>query len=139
MADYTNKKDSAKQSNFGVKSSSTSNQLYNNRNTKPRYPTNQNEYTEQGSGVYNRDEGYNRLTQKVSLLKQISLDMGEEIIEGNKDLGGMHEDLSETGEKLKRTMEKFSKMAKEQFKGGGIYLWIVLFILFILFLMIIFR
>ncbi|KAJ9060790.1 protein transport protein bet1 [Entomophthora muscae] len=75
------------------------------------------------------DEGVGILSQKVNMLKQISIDMGEEIAEGNRELGSMNSDLENISAQIQDTLKRFYRMAEAQLRGGGIYLYLLLFVL----------
>ncbi|GJN87834.1 hypothetical protein Rhopal_000789-T1 [Rhodotorula paludigena] len=69
------------------------------------------------------DEALEGLSQKVKLLKNITINIGNEVRDSTKMLNGMNDTFGETGNFLGGTMKKMQKMARRQ--GGQWCLWMV--------------
>ncbi|GAA5832826.1 hypothetical protein JCM3766R1_007055 [Sporobolomyces carnicolor] len=67
------------------------------------------------------DEALGQLSQKVKLLKNITINIGNEVRDSTKMLNGMNDTFGETGDFLSGTMKKMKKMARKQ--GGQWCLW----------------
>ncbi|GAA5974119.1 hypothetical protein JCM11641_003447 [Rhodosporidiobolus odoratus] len=67
------------------------------------------------------EEALEGLSQKVKLLKNITINIGNEVRDSTKMLGGMNDTFGETGSVLSGTMKKMQKMARRQ--GGQWCLW----------------
>ncbi|GAA5957883.1 hypothetical protein JCM21900_001297 [Sporobolomyces salmonicolor] len=68
------------------------------------------------------DEALEGLSNKVKLLKNITINIGNEVRDSTKLLNGMNDTFGETGDFLSGTMKKMKKMARRQ--GGQWCLWI---------------
>ncbi|GAA5863337.1 hypothetical protein JCM5296_003538 [Sporobolomyces johnsonii] len=68
------------------------------------------------------DEALEGLSNKVKLLKNITINIGNEVRDSTKLLNGMNDTFGETGDFLGGTMKKMKKMARRQ--GGQWCLWI---------------
>ncbi|KAI8840870.1 hypothetical protein BC829DRAFT_402969 [Chytridium lagenaria] len=76
------------------------------------------------------------LSQKMSLLKEVSLQIGEEVVSQNKLLGDMEDDFHKTGGLLGSAMKRFTRMAKSQ---NGRWMWyLILFIVAVFFYVVFF-
>ncbi|CEQ39196.1 SPOSA6832_00704 [Sporobolomyces salmonicolor] len=62
------------------------------------------------------DEALEGLSNKVKLLKNITINIGNEVRDSTKLLNGMNDTFGETGDFLSGTMKKMKKMARRQ--GG---------------------
>ncbi|GAA5826168.1 hypothetical protein JCM11251_007192 [Rhodosporidiobolus azoricus] len=67
------------------------------------------------------EEALEGLSQKVKLLKNITINIGQEVRDSTKMLNGMNDTFGETGNFLGGTMKKMKKMARKQ--GGQWCLW----------------
>ncbi|KAK4051278.1 protein transport protein bet1 [Microbotryomycetes sp. JL221] len=73
------------------------------------------------------------LSAKVRLLKDITTNIGNEVRDSTKMLGGMNDTFDETSGYLGTTFKKMNRMARKQ--GGQWCLWMAfLFIVFLVFL-----
>ncbi|GAA5873296.1 hypothetical protein JCM3774_005934 [Rhodotorula dairenensis] len=69
------------------------------------------------------DEALEGLSQKVKLLKNITINIGNEVRDSTKMMNGMNDTFGSTGAFLNGTMTKMKKMARRQ--GGQWCLWMV--------------
>ncbi|GAA5994844.1 hypothetical protein JCM5350_000911 [Sporobolomyces pararoseus] len=90
--------------------------LYNN-NPSQRYAQDRTAEDIEGQN----DEALGQLSQKVKLLKNITINIGNEVRDSTKMLNGMNDTFGETGDFLSGTMKKMKKMARKQ--GGQWCLW----------------
>ncbi|ORY54486.1 hypothetical protein BCR35DRAFT_272175, partial [Leucosporidium creatinivorum] len=67
------------------------------------------------------NENIEGLSAKVRLLKDITINIGNEVRDSTKLLSGMNDTFDETGGFLGGTMKKMNKMARKQ--GGQWCLW----------------
>ncbi|EST07593.1 Target SNARE coiled-coil domain protein [Kalmanozyma brasiliensis GHG001] len=74
------------------------------------------------------DQRLDGLTARVSMLKEITLNIGTEVREGTKDLGVLGEAFENTSAFLGGTFKRMNKMAKKQ---GGWFCNMMLFLLFV--------
>lgn len=74
------------------------------------------------------DERLQGLSDRVKILKDITLGIGNEVREGTKDLNSLQEAMSNAGALLGNTFTKMNKMARRQ---GGWFCNMMLFLLFI--------
>ncbi|BGP13224.1 hypothetical protein JCM10213_005006 [Rhodosporidiobolus nylandii] len=68
------------------------------------------------------EEALEGLSQKVKLLKNITINIGNEVRDSTKMLNGMNDTFGETGTYLSGTMRKMRKMARKQ--GSQWCLWV---------------
>ncbi|GAA6054997.1 hypothetical protein JCM3770_000485 [Rhodotorula araucariae] len=69
------------------------------------------------------DEALEGLSAKVKLLKNITINIGNEVRDSTKMLNGMNDTFGETGSFLSGTMTKMKKMSRRQ--GGQWCMWMV--------------
>lgn len=74
------------------------------------------------------DQRLDGLTARVSMLKEITLNIGTEVREGTKDLGVLGEAFENTSAFLGGTFKRMNKMAMKQ---GGWFCNMMLFLLFV--------
>ncbi|CDW98664.1 hypothetical protein [Sporisorium scitamineum] len=74
------------------------------------------------------DQRLEGLTARVSMLKEITLNIGTEVRESTKDLGVLGEAFENTSAFLGGTFKRMNKMAKRQ---GGWFCNMMLFLLFV--------
>ncbi|CAO1624994.1 unnamed protein product [Parajaminaea phylloscopi] len=74
------------------------------------------------------DERLQGLSDRVKILKDITLGIGNEVREGTKDLNSLQEAMSNAGALLNNTFNKMNHMARRQ---GGWFCNMMLFLLFI--------
>jgi blocked-early-in-transport protein 1 len=74
------------------------------------------------------DQRLDGLTARVSMLKEITLNIGTEVRESTKDLGVLGEAFDNTSAFLGGTFKRMNKMAKRQ---GGWFCNMMLFLLFV--------
>ncbi|TKY86782.1 hypothetical protein EX895_004422 [Sporisorium graminicola] len=74
------------------------------------------------------DQRLDGLTARVSMLKEITLNIGSEVRESTKDLGVLGEAFDNTSAFLGGTFKRMNKMAKRQ---GGWFCNMMLFLLFV--------
>lgn len=74
------------------------------------------------------DSRLDGLTARVSMLKEITLNIGTEVREGTKELGTLGEAFENTSAFLGGTFKRMNKMAKRQ---GGWFCNMMLFLLFV--------
>ncbi|GAA6000917.1 hypothetical protein JCM10207_004718 [Rhodosporidiobolus poonsookiae] len=77
------------------------------------------------------EEALEGLSQKVKLLKNITINIGNEVRDSTKMLNGMNDTFGETGNFLSGTMGKMKKMARRQ--GGQWFVWMVFLLIVSLF------
>ncbi|GAA5845722.1 hypothetical protein JCM5353_001689 [Sporobolomyces roseus] len=90
--------------------------MYNSPSPSQRYQDRQAEDIEGQN-----DEALGALSQKVKLLKNITINIGNEVRDSTKMLNGMNDTFGETGDFLSGTMKKMKRMAGKQ--GGQWCLW----------------
>ncbi|GAA5924198.1 SNARE domain- containing protein [Sporobolomyces koalae] len=111
-------RDPARTALFSSSSRSNSPLPLYNQNPSQRYA--QDRAAEDIEGQ--NDEALGQLSQKVKLLKNITINIGNEVRDSTKMLNGMNDTFGETGDFLSGTMKKMKRMAKKQ--GGQWCLWI---------------
>lgn len=74
------------------------------------------------------DQRLQGLTARVSMLKEITLNIGTEVRDSTKDLGALGEAFENTSTFLGATFKRMNKMAKRQ---GGWFCNMMLFLLFV--------
>ncbi|KAJ2726127.1 protein transport protein bet1 [Coemansia sp. Benny D115] len=74
-----------------------------------------------------------RLKNKISLLKEVSINIGEEIRDQNQFLATMGEDMESMGTRLAATMKQFYRMWARQ--GCGPFFYLTLFAIGVFFFM----
>ncbi|SPO24807.1 related to BET1 - Type II membrane protein required for vesicular transport between ER and Golgi [Ustilago trichophora] len=113
---------------------------------KKEPPTSNNSSSSYGDGIFGRaasaysatrtaedleeqnDQRLEGLTARVSMLKEITLNIGTEVRESTKDLGVLGEAFENTSAFLGGTFKRMNKMAKRQ---GGWFCNMMLFLLFV--------
>ncbi|POY73528.1 hypothetical protein BMF94_3465 [Rhodotorula taiwanensis] len=97
--------------------------LFGNRSSSPlpMYNKPQDRTAENIEGQ--NDEALEGLSQKVKLLKNITINIGNEVRDSTKMMNGMNDTFGSTGAFLSGTMTKMKKMARRQ--GGQWCLWMI--------------
>ncbi|KAK9764511.1 protein transport protein bet1 [Basidiobolus ranarum] len=102
---------------------------------RARQYANQQDYNQQGQDyTQNELENMNEqriegLSDKVSLLREITLNIGDEVRDQNAYLKDMGSDFERTGTYLKGTMRRFYAMAQTQ--SGRYMIYLILFALLV--------
>ncbi|KAI8053761.1 hypothetical protein BDF22DRAFT_619482 [Syncephalis plumigaleata] len=74
------------------------------------------------------DQRVSGLQNKVAMLREITIGIGEEVREQNRMLNTMNDDFDTTGSFLNGTVKRFQRMAARQRAGG----WMCYMILFVI-------
>ena len=91
-------------------------------------------YRRMGNDSYMDDEDLeNTLASKTSKLKQVTIQLGDEIRNSNKFLKGLDEDFEKTSGFLASTMNHLGKLSK--YANCKLYCYLILFAMFVFFVL----
>ncbi|EIW66534.1 hypothetical protein TREMEDRAFT_70113 [Tremella mesenterica DSM 1558] len=79
------------------------------------------------------DDRLEGLLGKVKVLKDITVGIGEQVRDGNRELSGMNDAFASTTNFLGGTLKRMNTMAKRQ---GGNWCWFMAFLLFVMWIFI---
>ena len=91
-----------------------------------RYPVNQ------VNNIYTNDDEIDEIRAKVSLLKSLTLDIGEEVRSQNKEFASVDNDFDSVWGKLSNSMSRVK--ALQSARHGRLYMYLILFSLFVFFI-----
>ena len=79
------------------------------------------------------DQMEQELRSKVSALKSLSIDIGEEVRYHNRELSGMDDDMDKVGGFLSQTMGRLKGISRHGY--GKMYCYLFLFVMAVFFVM----